>query len=84
MSGKSKIGGEMTIQEAIKSGKPFYREAWGKSNLWSPSDKDGFQDMYAAFEGDGTRELSALTIADVLATDWKLFESSTKRQGGEE
>ena len=54
----------MTIQEAIKSGKPFYRPVWAE-------EYDGFQPTYDIFDSDMNTELPGLTVGDILANDWK-------------
>lgn len=63
----------MTIQEAIRSGKPFFRSAWLKGQTFaSQEERDWAQDMYEGFNGDNTRELNAITIEDILAEDWEV------------
>ena len=54
----------MTIQDAIKSGKPFYRPIWAE-------EYDGFQPTYDIFDSDMNTELPGLTVGDILANDWK-------------
>jgi hypothetical protein len=63
----------MTIQEAIKSGKPFRRKRWtgfyarvGKKPAWyvrSPSRANGNDTFYPT---DG------FSVREILATDWKV------------
>lgn len=54
----------MTIQEAIRTGKPFFRRVW--------TGEGEYQDRYDAFEGNDKKELYAITIADILADDWEV------------
>ena len=57
----------MTIQEAIKSGKPFKRASWtNKKYLILPMLPDDTR-MW-----DCNRNIYEFTISDILATDWKI------------
>jgi len=56
----------MTIQEAIKSGKPFYRSVWAKEY------DDGYQPVYDAFKDNMKEELPGLNVGDILAGDWQV------------
>lgn len=67
----------MILQEAIKSGKPFYRSAWAEEY------DDGFQPVYPAFDGDRTKELPGLCIDDILEYDWQVELKSPGKEPGE-
>jgi hypothetical protein len=60
----------MTIQEAIKSGKPFYRPVYANGDRYDDTN-DSYQ---AQDETNAHRSLEQLRAADILATDWKVKE----------
>jgi hypothetical protein len=71
-------GEAMTIQKAIKSGKPFRRKAWGKQ---FPKDwyvkirsKRNYRTRFWIGDvlGGVTNDSFASTINDILATDWEV------------
>lgn len=58
----------MTLQEVLKSRKPFRRKEWGKfatelSHEWRP-----------LFKGETVYDYVALTMKDLLAEDWESEE----------
>lgn len=66
----------MTIQEAIKSGKPFRRAIWNK-NLWLVESKGIVCDNSIRLE------IIRFSVPDILADDWEIKENGhDKRTDG--
>ena len=59
----------MTIQEAIRSGKPFRRKSWADENMWMVVDRARFS---WAFTSTGMGYFTSLDPSDVLADDWEV------------
>ena len=55
----------MTIQDAIKSGKPFRRTGWGNKDYWMEV-RDGW------FSPIGSSQHAYINPKDILATDWEV------------
>lgn len=62
----------MTIQEAIKSGKPFKRRGEPLTYTYSPAVLKTVSATIVDSEG---KRLSRLRLADILATDWEVKEN---------
>ncbi len=58
----------MTIQEAIKSGKPFRRPKWSKGVYIKENGTGEF--IYHDLVDDGSED--RFTPEDILATDWEI------------
>ena len=56
----------MTIQEAIKSGKPFRRKGWAPDDLFVVYDE---HDIVLKIEADSYTSIE-LDVQDILADDW--------------
>ena len=61
----------MTIQEAIKSGKPFKRSGWMES-MWAIVDWDDNEWLHPDGSGGVYYHPDELTPQDILATDWEV------------
>ena len=61
----------MTIQEAIKSGKPFRRK--GAAYSWILRDSSKAM-LYSAFHYESSDINYRFLVEDILATDWEVKE----------
>ena len=59
--------GKMTIQEAIKSGKPFKRPTWSKECWTLANDIFYFEQGKVKYE-----QANTFCPADILADDWEV------------
>lgn len=58
----------MTIQDAIKSGKPFRRQGWDEVEVFYLIYRPGMDDeAFPTEDGDG---ICSPTCEDILAEDW--------------
>jgi len=65
----------MIIQDAIKSGKPFFRRTDNFRLCSGPLVGVTIEEEFDCYEPTGpTSELYELTVEDVLATDWEVKE----------
>ncbi len=65
----------MTIQQAIKSGKPFRRKAWGKKwpGDWYVNRRSQINTMKHLFSlAENWYCSNEMKIRDILATDWEV------------
>jgi hypothetical protein len=58
----------MTIQEAIKSGKPLYRKCWGNNRICIEVEASNF------IVWELTQEPMSFKKGDILAEDWEIKE----------
>ncbi len=67
----------MTIQEVIKSGKPFRRRAWTMASSWvctKPSDYGGGDFIC----NDGYGGYPHIYVGDILADDWMVIKTGSE------
>ena len=66
----------MTIQEAIKSGRPFRRKGWTHACHFVVRNKDGYSNGELWEYNSETKQLLAVTslkyVGDIIATDWEV------------
>jgi hypothetical protein len=58
----------MTIQQAIRSGKPFRRKAW---ESYISADQH-FNKIIPKYIGRIVNSFSVFTVSDILAKDWEV------------
>jgi hypothetical protein len=63
----------MTIQQAIKSGKPFRRKVWVKigHDDWYNAKKHNTKTSFSILGFQGS-DCTILGLKDILATDWEI------------
>ena len=61
----------MTIQEAIKSGKPFKRKGW-REEMFAIAELDDDEWLFADGSGGVYYHPDELTPQDILAEDWEV------------